>query len=79
MSITGALSNNTQQRTEEPENTMLAAESAHVRNPNPDTPDIWLYSRGEYELHLIDLTQKQMLHIAQKTFEHGKKAGRLFN
>lgn len=77
MSITGALRKNTQKSTEELESTMLAAESAYVRNLDPNTRDTWLYRYREYELHLLDLTQKRMLHSAQKTFEHGKEAGRL--
>lgn len=71
--MTAALLKNAQQRTEELENPMLEAESAYVWSPDPNTLDAWLYSRREYELRLLDLTQK-LLHVTQKTFEHGNRA-----
>lgn len=43
MSTTGVLRKNTQQRTEELENAMPAAESAYVQNPDPVSQYAWLY------------------------------------
>lgn len=68
---------NAQQRTEELENAMTAAETAYAQNPCTATLTPWLHSHREYELHLLDLTKKRMLYVTQKTFEHGNKAGRL--
>lgn len=77
MSIKGVIRQNNRQRTEELETAMLTAESAYATNPNFDTRNEWLQSRREYELRLLDHTQKRMLHTTQKVFEHGNKAGRL--
>lgn len=77
MSITGIVRKNNQMRTEELENAMVCAESKYASNPASDTRETWLQSRGEYELRLLNLTQKCMLHVSQKSFEYGNKAGRL--
>ena len=77
MSITGVLRKNNRMLTEELETVMVGAESAYASNPASDTREAWLQSRREYELRLLDLTQKRMLHATQKSFEHGNKAGRL--
>ena len=77
MSITGVLCKNNRMLTEELETVMVHAESAYASNPASDTSKAWLQSRREYELRLLDLMQKRMLHATQKSFEHGNKAGLL--
>lgn len=68
ISISGILHKNTQQHTVELEMAMTSAETAYAFDPTPASRDIWLQCRRGYELCLLDLTQKRMLHITQKSF-----------
>lgn len=77
MFITGILLKNTQQHTVELKTAMTSAETAYASNPTPTNRDTWLQCRRGYELCLLDLTQKRMLHTTQTSFEHGNKPGLL--
>lgn len=77
VSITGVLRKNTQQHTVELRTTMTAAKRAYASDPSLTIREAWLQGRRKYELRLLDLTQKRMLHVTQKSFEHGNKAGSL--
>lgn len=77
MAITGVIRKNNRQLTGELETAMVQAETVYASNPTPYRRVAWSQKRSEYELHLLDLTQKHMLHATQKSFEHSNKARRL--
>lgn len=55
------------------EQSLDAARSQHVANPSSESRGVLAEAHNALQLHMVDVTKKQQLHLSARIYEHGGK------